>query len=253
VFLNLEHTYTPRVPECTVSAGLPPSKPSLREALVIELRIIAVLVLYVLAVLTLSLIQSLVYGALRSSIPLGSLAFTATLIAFVNAITALILAMSSHAIFNVVLPLHMYRCRMLVTFDCKLSPFMLRFKLVSALTLLPILILALFVGNMARLGLPVTPYTIAQAMALGIARVYGALELTGYMLAYITPLLERREAKLTVASLALTTIVLGAVVETVILLDVNSNVYHWWAGRTPYVYNTVLSLGIGLNTGFDVE
>jgi hypothetical protein len=251
VFLNLEHTYTPRVPECTVSAGLLSSK--LREALVVELRVIAVIALYVLSVFILSLIQSFAYGALRNSIPLGSLASTAIAIAFVNMITALILAMSSHVIFNVVLPLHMYRCGMLVTFDCRLSPLILKHKLASALALLPILILALFVGNMARLGLPVTPYTIAQAMALGIARVYGALELAGYTLAYITPLLERRETKLTIASLALTTIVLGAVVETVILLDVNSNVYHWWAGRTPYVYNTVLSLGIGLNTGFDVE
>jgi hypothetical protein len=207
-----------------VSAGLPSSK--LREALVVELRIIAVLALYVLAVLTLSLIQFLVYGALRSSIPLGSLVFTATLIAFVNSLTALILAMSSHVIFNVVLPLHMYRCGMLVTFDCRLSPLMLKFKLGSALALLPILILALFAGNMARLGLPVTPYTIAQTMASGLARVYGALELTGYTLTYITPLLGRTEAKLAVASLALTMIALGAVVETVILLDVNSNVYH---------------------------
>jgi len=219
-----------------VSAGLPSSK--LREALVVELRVIAVLALYVLAVFILSLIQSFAYGALRISIPLGSLASTAIAIAFVNMITALILAMSSHVIFNVVLPLHMYRCGMLVTFDCRLSPLMLKFKLGSALALLPILILALFVGNMARVGLPVTPYTIAQAMALGIARVYGALELTGYTLAYITPLLGRTEAKLAVASLALTMIVLGAVVETVILLDVNS----WWAGRASYTYNTVISL-----------
>jgi hypothetical protein len=236
MFLNLEHTYTSRVPEYTVSAGLPSSK--LREALVVELRVIAVLALYVLAVLILSLIQSLAYGVLRSSIPLGSLASTAIAIAFVNMITALILAMSSHVIFNVVLPLHMYRCGMLVTFDCRLSPLMLKFKLGSALALLPILILALFASNMARLGLPVTPYTIAQAVASGIARVYGALELTGYTLAYITPLLGRTEAKLAVASLALTMIVLGAVVETVILLDVNS----WWAVRAPYIYNTVISL-----------
>jgi hypothetical protein len=219
-----------------VSAGLPSSK--LREALVVELRVIAVLALYVLAVLILSLIQSFAYGVLRSSIPLGSLASTAIAIAFVNTITALILAMSSHVIFNVVLPLHVYRCRMLVTFDCRLSPLMLKFKLGSALALLPILILALFAGNMARLGLPVTPYTIAQAMASGIARVYGALELAGYTLAYITPLLERREVRLAVASLALTMIVLGAVVETVILLDVNS----WWAVRTSYTYITVISL-----------
>jgi hypothetical protein len=212
-----------------VSTGLTSSKPPLRKALVIELRVIAVLALYVLAVLILSLIQSFAYGALRSSIPLGSLASTVIAIAFVNMITALILAMSSHVIFNVVLPLHMYRCRMLVTFDCRLSPLMLKFKLGSALALLPILILALFVGNMARLGLPVTPYTIAQAVASGLARVYGALELTGYTLAYITPLLERTEAKLAVAFLALTMIVLGAVVETVILLDVNS----WWAVRAP--------------------
>ena len=219
-----------------MSTGLPSSK--LREALVVELRIIAVLALYILAVLTLSLIQFLVYGALRSSIPLGSLVFTATLIAFVNSLTALILAMSSHVIFNVVLPLHMYRCGMLVTLDCGLSPLMSKFKLGSALALLPILILALFVGNMARLGLPVTPYTIAQAVALGIARVYGALELAGYTLAYIIPLLGRTEARLAVASLALAMIVLGAVVETVILLDVNS----WWAVRTSYTYNTVVSL-----------
>jgi hypothetical protein len=236
MFLNLEHTYTSTVPEYTVSAGLPSSK--LREALVVELRVIAVLALYVLAVLILSLIQSLAYGVLRSSIPLGSLASTAIAIAFVNMITALILAMSSHVIFNVVLPLHMYRCGMLATFDCRLSPLMLKFKLGSALALLPILILALFVGNMARLGLPVTPYTIAQAVVSGIARVYGALELAGYTLAYITPLLGRTEAKLAVAFLALTMIVLGAVVETVILLDVNS----WWAVRTPYIYNTVTSL-----------
>jgi hypothetical protein len=236
MFLNLEHTYTSTVPEYTVSAGLPSSK--LREALVVELRVIAVLALYVLAVLILSLIQSLAYGVLRSSIPLGSLASTVIAIAFVNMITALILAMSSHVIFNVVLPLHMYRCEMLVTFDCRLSPLMLKFKLGSALALLPILILALFAGNMARLGLPVTPYTIAQAMASGLARVYGALELTGYTLAYITPLLGRTEAKLAVAFLALTMIVLGAVVETVILLDVNS----WWAVRAPYIHNTVISL-----------
>jgi hypothetical protein len=215
---------------------LPSSK--LREALVVELRVVAVLALYVLAVLTLSLIQFLVYGALRSSIPLGSLASTAIAIAFVNMITALILAMSSHVIFNVVLPLHVYRCGVLVTFDCRLSPLMLKFKLGSALALLPILILALFAGNMARLGLPVTLYTIAQAMALGIARVYGALELAGYTLAYITPLLGRTEARLAVASLALAMIVLGAVVETVILLDVNS----WWAVRASYTYNTVVSL-----------
>jgi hypothetical protein len=207
-----------------MSTGLPSSK--LREALVVELRVIAVLALYVLAVFILSLIQSFAYGALRSSILLGSLASTAIAIAFVNMITALILAMSSHVIFNVVLPLHMYRCEMLATFDCRLSPLMLKFKLGSALALLPILILALFVGNMARLGLPVTPYTIAQTMASGLTRVYGALELTGYTLTYITPLLERTEAKLAVASLALTMIALGAVVETVILLDVNSNVYH---------------------------
>jgi len=219
-----------------VSAGLTSSK--LREALVVELRVIAVLALYVIAVLILSLIQSLAYGALRNSIPLGSLAFTAIAIAFVNMITALILAMSSHVIFNVVLPLHMYRCGMLVTFDCRLSPLMLKFKLGSALALLPILILALFIGNMARLGLPVTPYTIAQAVVSGIARVYGALELTGYTLAYITPLLGRTEAKLAVAFLALTMIVLGAVVETVILLDVNS----WWAVRAPYIHNAVTSL-----------
>jgi len=192
----------------------------------------------VLAVLTLSLIQFFAYGALRSSILLGSLASTAIAIAFVNSLIALILAMSSHVIFNVVLPLHVYRCGMLVTFDCRLSPLMLKFKLGSALALLPILILALFAGNMARLGLPVTLYTIAQAMALGIARVYGALELAGYTLAYITPLLGRTEARPAVASLALTMIVLGAVVETVILLDVNS----WWAVRAPYTYDTVVSL-----------
>jgi hypothetical protein len=75
-------------------------------------------------------------------------------------------------------------------------------------------------------------------MASGLARVYGALELTGYTLAYITPLLGRTEAKLAVAFLALTMIVLGAVVETVILLDVNS----WWAVRAPYIHNTVISL-----------
>jgi hypothetical protein len=236
MFLNLEHTYTSRVPEYTVSAGLPSSK--LREALVVELRVIAVLALYVIVVLILSLIQSFAYGVLRSFISLGSLASTAIAIAFVNMITALILAMSSHVIFNVVLPLHMYRCGMLVTFDCWLSPLMLKFKLGSALALLPILILALFVGNMARLGLPVTPYTIAQAVASGIARVYGALELAGYTLAYIIPLLGRTEARLAVASLALAMIVLGAVVETVILLDVNS----WWAVRAPYTYNTVVSL-----------
>jgi hypothetical protein len=86
--------------------------------------------------------------------------------------------------------------------------------------------------------LQATPSTLLSSLAYGVYNIYGVLELAGYTIAYIIPLLGRTEARLAVASLALAMIVLGAVVETVILLDVNS----WWAVRAPYTYDTVVSL-----------
>ncbi|MFZ8793722.1 MAG: hypothetical protein ACO2O2_07550 [Acidilobaceae archaeon] len=132
----------------------------------------------------------------------------------------------------------MARCSVVPAPDCMLTDITLRFKTLVALAILPILILALLAGSMARLGLQATPSTLLSSLAYGVYNIYGVLELAGYTLAYITPLLGRTEAKLAVASLALTMIVLGAVVETVILLDVNS----WCAGGAPYIHNTVTSL-----------
>ena len=201
--------------------GLPFNRSPVWEAFIVEFKIILVLALYVSLVLVLSLIQSLLFAILRDLIVLGSLASIATVIASINVITAFILTLSSHMLFNVVVPLHMLRCSILPTFDCRLSPLMLRYKLRSALALLPILIIALFTGNMVRLGLPLTLHTFIQTLTLGLTRVYGILELAGYTLAYITPLLGATRVKLVVALLALTMIMLGAVIETTTILRVS--------------------------------
>ncbi len=186
-------------------------------AFVVEFKIISVLVLYVVVVVALSMLQSYLIGILRDGFILGPPATIAMVIAFNNSITALILAMSSHVIFNVVAPLHVLRCSILQTFDCRLSPLMLRFKFRSALALLPVIMLALLIGNMARWGLPVTPHTLIQTLTLGLTRVYGVLELAGYILAYTAPLMERVHSKMVVALSSLTMIILGAILETILI------------------------------------
>jgi len=184
------------------------------RALLIELRIILFIVFYVFIVLVLSFLQSLLLNTIFKAMVLGSLILLFLTIMFINMITAFILALSSHIIFNVVAPLHILRCSTLPTFDCRLTPYMLRYKIPSALTLLPLLLLALLAGNMVRLGLPLTPSSLIQAIVFGVEKLYGVLELSGYTLAYIAPLTGRIRVKLLLVTLALTMIMFGALIET---------------------------------------
>jgi len=189
-----------------------------RRVLLLELSILGVLALYVLLALFIGFTQRLLLAYLWSSISLGFLAGVFYSIASINMLASLLLIASSHVIFNVVVPIHARRCSILYTWDCRATRVLDRYRLYVALALLPVFITALIAGSMARLGLPVTPLSLAAALAYGIYNVYGLLELAGYTLAYITPLLEGGKARLA-STLAMTVaITAGAYIEARLIL-----------------------------------
>jgi len=181
-------------------------------------RVSLILAIYISVIVVLGLIQRVLLGVLFDAIASGSWLLTVTSIASINSIAAVILALSSHTLFNVIAPTHMARCSLAPAPDCMLTDLTLRFKTLVALAILPILILALLAGSMARLGLQATPSTLLSSLAYGVYNIYGVLELAGYTIAYTTPLVEGTRAKIALALLAITMITLGALVETKVIL-----------------------------------
>jgi hypothetical protein len=181
-------------------------------------RVSLILVIYISFIVVLGLIQRVLLGVLFDAIASGSWLLTATSIASINSIAAVILALSSHTLFNVIAPTHMARCSEAPAPDCRLTGLTLRFKTLVALAILPILILALLAGSMVRLGLQATPSTLLSSLAYGVYNIYGVLELAGYTIAYTTPLVEGTRAKVALALLAITMITLGALIETKVIL-----------------------------------
>jgi hypothetical protein len=171
-------------------------------------RVSLILATYISVIVVLGLIQRILLGVLFDAIASGSWLLTATSIASINSIAAVILALSSHTLFNVIAPTHMARCSVAPAPDCRLTGLTVRFKTLVALAILPILILALLAGSIVRLGL----------QAYGVYNIYGVLELAGYTIAYTTPLVVGTRAKATLALLAITMITLGAIVETKVIL-----------------------------------
>jgi hypothetical protein len=181
-------------------------------------RVSLILAAYISVIVVLGLIQRVLLGVLFDAIASGSWLLTATSITSINSIAAVILALSSHTLFNVIAPTHMARCSEAPTPDCMLTDLTLRFKTLVALAILPILILALLAGSMVRLGLQATPSTLLSSLAYGVYNIYGVLELAGYTIAYTTPLVGGTRAKVTLVLLAITMITLGALVETKVIL-----------------------------------
>ena len=181
-------------------------------------RVSLILAVYISVIVVLGLIQRVLLGVLFDAMVSGSWLLTVTSIASINSIAAAILALSSHTLFNVIAPTHMARCSLAPAPDCMLTDLTLRFKTLVALAILPILILALLAGSMARLGLQATPSTLLSSLAYGVYNIYGVLELAGYTTAYTTPLVEGTRAKVTLALLAITMITLGALIETKVIL-----------------------------------
>jgi hypothetical protein len=181
-------------------------------------RVSLILAVYISVIVVLGLIQRVLLGVLFDAIASGSWLLTATSIASINSIAAFILALSSHTLFNVIAPTHMTRCSMAPTPDCRLTELTLRFKTLVALSILPILILALLAGSIVRLGLQATPSTLLSSLAYGVYNIYGVLELAGYTIAYTTPIVGGTRAKVTLALLAITMITLGALIETKVIL-----------------------------------
>ena len=181
-------------------------------------RVSLILAVYISVIVVLGLIQRILLGVLFDAIASGSWLLTATSIASINSIAAVILALSSHTLFNVIASTHMARCSVVPAPDCMLTDLTLRFKTLVALAILPILILALLAGSIVRLGLQATPSTLLSSLAYGVYNIYGVLELAGYTIAYTTPLVGGTRAKVTLALLAITMITLGALVETNIIL-----------------------------------
>jgi hypothetical protein len=181
-------------------------------------RVSLILAAYISFIVVLGLIQRVLLGVLFDAIASGSWLLTATSIASINSIAAVILALSSHTLFNVIAPTHMARCSVVPTPDCMLTDLTLRFKTLVALAILPILILALLAGSMVRLGLQATLSTLLSSLAYGVYNIYGVLELAGYTIAYASPLVVGTRAKVTLALLAITMITLGALVETKVIL-----------------------------------
>jgi hypothetical protein len=181
-------------------------------------RVSLILAVYISVIVVLGLIQRILLEVLFDAIASGSWLLTATSIASINSIAAVILALSSHTLFNVIAPTHMARCSVAPAPDCMLTDLTLRFKTLVALAILPILILALLAGSMVRLGLQATPSTLLSSLAYGVYNIYGVLELAGYIIAYTTPLVEGTRAKIALALLAITMITLGALIETKVIL-----------------------------------
>ena len=181
-------------------------------------RVPLILAVYISVIVVLGLTQRVLLGVLFDAIVSGSWLLTVTSIASINSIAAVILALSSHTLFNVIASTHMARCSLAPAPDCRLTELTVRFKTLVALAILPILILALLAGSMARLGLQATPSTLLSSLAYGVYNIYGILELAGYTTAYTTPLVEGTRAKVTLALLAITMITLGALIETKVIL-----------------------------------
>ena len=181
-------------------------------------RVPLILAIYISVIVVLGLIQRVLLGVLFDAMASGSWLLTATSIASINSIAAVILALSSHTLFNVIAPTHMARCSAAPAPDCRLTELTLRFKTLVALAILPTLILALLAGSIVRLGLQATPSTLLSSLAYGVYNIYGVLELAGYTIAYTTPLVGGTRAKVTLALLALTIITLGALIETKVIL-----------------------------------
>ncbi len=181
-------------------------------------RVPLILAAYISVIAVLGLIQRVLLGVLFNAIASGSWLLTATSIASINSIVAVILALSSHTLFNVIVSTHMARCSLAPAPDCRLTELTVRFKTLVALAILPILILALLAGSMVRLGLQATPSTLLSSLAYGVYNIYGVLELAGYTIAYTTPLVGGIRAKIALALLAITMITLGALVETKVIL-----------------------------------
>jgi hypothetical protein len=181
-------------------------------------RVPLILAVYISVIVVLGLIQRVLLGVLFDAIASGSWLLTATSIASINSIAAVILALSSHTLFNVIASTHMARCSLAPAPDCRLTELTVRFKTLVALAILPILILALLAGSMVRLGLQATPSTLLSSLAYGVYNIYGVLELAGYTTAYTTPLVEGTRAKIALALLAITMITLGALIETKVIL-----------------------------------
>ncbi len=181
-------------------------------------RVPLILAIYISVIVVLGLIQRVLLGVLFDAIASGSWLLTATSIASINSIAAVILALSSHTLFNVIASTHMARCSVAPAPDCRLTELTVRFKTLVALAILPILILALLAGSMVRLGLQAIPSTLLSSLAYGVYNIYGVLELAGYTTAYTTPLVGGIRAKIALALLAITMITLGALVETKVIL-----------------------------------
>jgi hypothetical protein len=181
-------------------------------------RVSLILAIYISVIVVLGLIQRVLLGVLFDAIASGSWLLTTTSIASINSIAAVILALSSHTLFNVIASTHMARCSVAPAPNCRLTELTLRFKTLVALAILPILILALLAGSMVRLGLQATPSTLLSSLAYGVYNIYGVLELAGYTIAYTTPIVGGTRAKIALALLAITMITLGAIVETKVIL-----------------------------------
>jgi len=189
-----------------------------RDAL-LELRILGALALFALFTLLVGFTQRLLLGRLEASIASGSLIGTLGSIASINILASAALMAASHVVFNVSVPLHARRCKLKPTWECRVTRVLAGRRLQAAVAMFPVFMLSMMVGSMARLGLPVTPSSLASALAFGVSNGYGLLELAGYMLAYIAPLLEGYRARLAVVLASAAAITAGAYVEATLILE----------------------------------
>lgn len=180
-----------------------------RSAVYLEFKMLAAVLAYVVAVFSIGFIQSKFLPILLWAISSRSLILLALCIAYVNLLAALLLAVTSHTIFNVLTPLHLSRCSIAYTPDCRFTRLLSNRRLEVSLALFPLLVVELMVGSMTRLGLPVTLDGLVSVLVYGLTNTYGVLELSGYMVAYLTPVLRRWWLSVLVVTL----ISIGALVE----------------------------------------
>jgi len=189
-----------------------------RQAALMELRILGALALFAAFALLAGFTQRLLLGRLEDSIASGSFIGALGSIASINILASAVLMAASHVVFNVSVPLHARRCELAPTWECRATRILARRRLRAALALFPVFMLAMMVGSMARLGLPVSPASLASALAFGVQNAYGLLELAGYTLAYTAPLLEGNRARLALVLTSMAAITAGAYIEAGLML-----------------------------------
>lgn len=158
--------------------------------------------------------RKVIYPVLDRAIAEAPIPGLAALIFLNNVITGSVYFLAFTAVYRVMIPSSLKRCNRYHTPECGAIAYVAGRKVATA-TILFLLLLSITTINTAKLLGVESPIELASRVASSIARLYGALEITGYLLLSLAPLEDRKTLSLALAGLML--VLAGALIEAVTL------------------------------------